>query len=285
MRKLATPSLLTGVMIAAALLGGCNAQTSEDGNSTAQQQPPPPTAVTGTVVLTDASVQLTPQARLDLSLMDVTTPPGVQITAQSYSPVQMPLHFKLDFNPAQIKQSDIYVLQAQMQDNGRTYTTSLQRPVLTHGAPAQLELRLVAEPTASDKMLSDFKNVQSRIGGMKMTSGTASNEDASRGWQVFSDKNGVEFIRELVDRGDKGNYTSTDYAYQNGKPWVVVQETSPRKGDPVATTDRAGWDENGELVLKDHVENGKTSELPHDSASALHDQAESLYKQFNKKKH
>lgn len=278
MRKFAMPLIAAGV-----LLGGCNAMNN-GGSAQQPQKKPLPTSVSGTVTLADQSVQLTPQAKLDLSLMDVTQQPGVQITSQSYSPVQMPLQFKLDFNAAQIKQADIYVLQAQMQDNGRTYSTTLQAPVLTHGASAQVNLSLIAEPTAADKMLSDFKTMQSRIGGLKMTQGTSSTPDVSRGWQVFSDKNGVQFIRELVDHGDKGNYTSTDYAYRNGLPWVVVQETSAKKGDPIASTDRAGWDDNGALVLKQHEESGNVSDLSEDVAKALHDQAEALYAQFNKKK-
>lgn len=283
MRKLAMLPIATGVIAAGLLLGGCNAMNN--GGSAQQQKQPLPTSVSGTVTLADSSVHLTPQAKLDLALMDVSQQPGVQVSAQSYSPVQMPLQFKLDFNAKQIKQADIYVLQAQMQDNGRIYSTTLQTPVLTKGAPAQVNLSLIAEPTAADKMLSDFKNVQSRIGGLKMTQGTSSTPDVSRGWQVFSDKDGVQFIKELVDHGDKGNYSSTDYAYRDGKPWVVVQQTSPKKGDPVASTDRAGWDENGSLVLMQHEEGGKVSELSHDAASALHDQAEAMYAQFNKKKH
>jgi putative lipoprotein len=282
MRKLVLPLAIAGL-----LLGACSGQSNNEGSDTANtsqaQQAPAPSAVTGTVGLADPAVQVTPQAKLDLTLMDVTQQPGVPVNSQSFAPPQMPQQFKIGFDPKQIKASDIYVLQASMENDGRVYSTTLQTPVLTHGAPANVNLQLVAEPTAADKMLSDFKTAQGRIGGMKMTQGTASNDQASRGWQVFSDKNGVEFIRELVDKGDKGNYTSTDYAYQNGQPWVVVQETSPKKGAPLSSTDRAGWDENGELVLKQHDENGKTSELSRDAAKALHDQAEALYKKFNKK--
>ncbi|HJU07398.1 MAG TPA: YbaY family lipoprotein [Rhodanobacteraceae bacterium] len=281
MRKLALPLVIAGL-----LLGACSGQSNNPNNNTGTNQSAPapiPSAVTGTVTLADNTVQITPQAKLDLTLMDVTQQPGVPVNSQSFAPPHIPQKFDISFDPKQIKATDIYVLQAKMENEGRVFSTTLQTPVLTHGAPANVNLQLVAEPTAADKMLSDFKTMQSRIGGMKMTQGTASNDQASRGWQVFSDKNGVEFIRELVDKGDKGNYTSTDYAYQDGRPWVVVQETSPKKGAPISSTDRAGWDESGELVLKQHEENGKIGELSHDAASALHDQAEALYKQFNKK--
>ncbi len=280
MRKLVLPLVIAGL-----LLGGCGPSNNNSipAESNAPAQAPIPSDVTGTVTLADPSVQISPQAKLDLTLMDVTQQPGVPVNTQSFAPPKMPQQFDIHFDPRQIKSADIYVLQASMQNDARVYSPKLQTPVLTHGAPANVNLQLVAEPTAADKMLSDFQALQSRIGGMKMTQGTASNDQASRGWQVFSDKNGVEFIRELVDKGDKGNYTSTDYGYQDGRPWVVVQQTNPKKGAPVTSTDRAGWDENGQLVLKQHEENGQTTELSHDAATALHDQAEALYKQFNKK--
>jgi len=277
MRKLVLPLVIAGL-----LLGGCGPSTNHAAPT--QQAAPAPTAVTGTVTLSDPSAQVAPDAKLDLTLMDVTQQPGVPVNSQTFAPPQFPQQFNIKFNPKQIKQADIYVLEAQMQSGGRVYSTTLQTPVLTHNAPAQVDLKLIAEPTAADKMLSDFKALKGRIGGMKVTQGTASNDQAAKSWQVFSDKNGIEFIRQLVDHGDKGNYTATDYAYQSSRPWVVVQETSPKKGAPVTSTDRAGWDENGSLVLKQHEENGQVSDLPHDAASALHDEAEALYNQFSKKK-
>lgn len=275
MRKLALPLVIAGL-----LLGGCGPSN----NAPKTQQAPEPSAVSGTVTLADPSAQIAPGAKLDLTLMDVTQQPGVPVNSQIFAPPQFPQQFKISFNPKQIKQADIYVLEAQMHNGARVYSTSLQTPVLTHNAPAQVNLELIAEPTAADKMLADFKTMQGNIGGMKVTQGTASNEQAAKSWQVFSDKNGVEFVRQLVDHGDKGNYTSTDYAYKDGHPWVVVQETRPKKGAPIQSTDRVGWDENGSLVLNQHEENGQTSELSHDAASALHDQAEALYNQFSKKK-
>jgi putative lipoprotein len=276
MRKLVLPMVISGL-----LLGGCG---SSSNNAPQTQQAPAPRAVTGTVTLADPSVQVAPDAKLDLTLMDVTQQPGVPVNSQTFAPPQFPQQFNISFNPAQIKQADIYVIEAQMQNGGRVYSTTLQTPVLTHRAPAQVDLKLIAEPTAADKMLSDFKTMQGRIGGMKVTQGTSSNDQAAKSWQVFSDKDGVEFIRQLVDHGDKGNYTSTDYAYRGGHPWVVVQEIRPKKGAPVQSTDRVGWDENGSLVLNQHEENGNTTELSHDAASALHDQAEALHNQFSKKK-
>ena len=277
MRKLVLPLVIAGL-----LLGGCGSSSNQA--APAQQAAPQPTAVTGTVTLADPSVQVAPDAKLELTLMDVTQQPGVPVNSQAFAPPQFPQQFSVSFNPKQIKQSDIYVLEAQMQNSGRTYSTTLQAPVLTHNAPAKVDLKLIAEPTAADKMLSDFKATQNRIGGMKVTQGTASNDEAAKSWQVFSDKDGVEFVRQLVDHGDKGNYTSTDYAYKDGHPWVVVQETRAKKGAPVESTDRVGWDANGSLVLNQHDENGQTTELSHDAASALHDQAEALYNQYNKKK-
>jgi putative lipoprotein len=55
----------------------------------------------------------------------------------------------------------------------------------------------------------------------------------------------VKFIRELVDYGDKG-FTSTDYAYKNGKPWASCSRPRPTRMPSPAATDRAGWDDNGQ---------------------------------------
>ena len=57
---------------------------------------------------------------------------------------------------------------------------------------------------------------------------------------MFRKDGADEFIRELVDYGDK-DFTSTDYAYKDGKPWAIVQETkSSRDGKTTRPTAPAG---------------------------------------------
>src|SRR5690606_32842369 len=122
------------------------------------------------------------------------------------------------------------------------YSTRLQQPVLTRGQPAKVDVVLVAEPTAAEKMLTDFKQAKRQTGAMTVKSGSSSKIGESRSWQVFSDVHGVEFIIEQVNQTDKG-FTKTEYAYRNGLPWVVVQEEMPKQDAPATSTERVGWDD------------------------------------------
>jgi putative lipoprotein len=287
MQKLAIAPLFLATLV----LAGCGASNSS-GNSSASSAAasasgagtpaPAATAVTGTVKLQDASVQVTPQATLELSLVDVTQQPGATVNKQDFNPPTFPQAFRIPFSASAINSNDLYVLQATMQDNGRTYTTRLQQPVLTRGQPANVDLTLVAEPTAAEKMLEDFNNAKRQTGGMTVKSGTASKIGESRSWQVFSDLHGVEFIIEQVNQADKG-FTKTQYAYRDGLPWVVVQEQMPKADAPPTSTQRVGWGNNGVLVLNQDVSGGKTSALSDAQAKALHDQAEAEFKKFSKK--
>ena len=240
------------------------------------------TAVSGTVKLQDASTQISPQATLELSLVDVTQQPGVTVNKQDFNPPAFPQAFNIPFSASAINAKDIYVLQATMQDAGRTYSTKLQQPVLTNGQPAKVDLTLVAEPTKAERMLDDFNQAKRQTGGMTIKNGTASKIGESRSWQVFSDLHGIEFIIEQVNQADKG-FTKTEYAYRDGLPWVVVQEQMPKAGAAATSTQRVGWDNNGVVVLNQDVSGGKTTTMSVSDAKALHDQAEAELKRFTKK--
>jgi putative lipoprotein len=289
MQKLAVAPLFLATLV----LAGCGASNSSGNNSPASgatasaasgagTPAPAATAVTGTVKLQDASVQVTPQATLELSLVDVTQQPGATVNKQDFNPPTFPQAFHIPFSASAINANDLYVLQATMQDNGRTYTTKLQQPVLTRGQKASVDLTLVAEPTAAEKMLDDFNNAKRQTGGMTVKNGTSSKIGESRSWQVFSDVHGVEFIIEQVNQADKG-FTKTEYAYRDSLPWVVVQEQMPKAGAPATSTVQAGWDNNGVLVLKQKINAGKTSALTDAEGKALHGQAEAEFKRFGKK--
>jgi len=288
MQKLAVAPLF----LATLALAGCGASNSSGDNSSASSATasaagagtpaPAATAVTGTVKLQDAAAEVTPQATLELSLVDVTQQPGATVNKQDFNPPKFPQAFHIPFSASAINANDLYVLQATMQDNGRTYTTKLQQPVLTRGQPANVDLTLVAEPTAAEKMLDDFNQAKRQTGGMTVKSGTASKIGESRSWQVFSDLHGVEFIIEQVNQADKG-FTKTEYAYRDSLPWVVVQEQMPKAGAPASSTVQAGWGNDGVLVLKQKIDGGKTSTLSDPDAKALHDQAEAEFKRFSKK--
>jgi putative lipoprotein len=289
MQKLAVAPLFLATLV----LAGCGASNSSDNSSASSTAAsasgpgtpaPAATAVTGTVRLQDASVQVTPQAILELSLVDVTQQPGATVNKQDFNPPTFPQAFHIPFSASAINPNDLYVLQATMQDNGRTYTTRLQQPVLTRGQKASVDLTLVAEPTAAEKMLDDFNNAKRQTGGMTVKSGTASKIGESRSWQVFSDVHGVEFIIEQVNQADKG-FTKTQYAYRDALPWVVVLEQMPKADAAPTSTQRVGWGNNGVVVLNQNVSGGKTTTLSDAQTKALHDQAEAELKRFSKKKH
>mgnify|MGYP001128341352 CR=1 FL=1 len=285
MRKLVVAPL--SVAVVALLLAGCGTSDQSGGASASAGSTPSPagtpapaaTAVTGTVTVQNQDIPVTAQATLELSLVDVTQQPSVTINKQDFSPPKFPQEFRIPFAASAINANDLYVVQAVMQDNGRTWSTKLQQPVLTRGQPARVDLTLVAEPTPAEKMLSDFQSAKRQTGAMTVKSGTASKIGESRSWQVFSDIHGVEFIIEQVNNTDKG-FTKTEYAYRNNLPWVVVQEQMPKPDAPATSTQRAGWDDNGVLVLKQQVSGGKTGTLSDASAKALHAEAEAQYKKY-----
>lgn len=288
MRKL----LAIPLLIAGSLLAGCGTSSQSGGSSTANESTTASagtaapasaaTAVTGTVTLADSSPEVTPQATLELALVDVTQQPGVTVNKQDFSPPTFPQTFRIPFSPSAINGKDIYILQATMQDNGRTWSTKLQQPVLTHGQAASVNLTLAAEPTAAEKMLSDFEQAKRQTGAMTVKSGTSSKIGESHSWQVFSDVHGVEFVIEQVNHGDTGGFTKTQYAYRNGLPWVVVQEQMPKQNAQATSIERAGWNDSGVLVLNQQVSGDKTGTLSDQGAKSLHNQAEAEYKRFAK---
>lgn len=280
------------VAVAALLLAGCGSSNPSGGTeagstpaqSTATAAPAPAaTAVTGTVLLQDQGIKVTPQATLELALVNISKPPGVTINKQDFSPPAFPQAFRLPFASSAINPNDLYVLQATMHDGERVWSTKLQQPVLTRGQPANVELTLVAEPTAAEKMVADFENAKRQTGGMTVKSGTASKIGESRSWQVFRDVRGIEFIIEQVNQTDKG-ITKTQVAYRDGRPWIVVQDHMSTPDASPTSTSRAGWNDAGELVLKQRVSGSETSTLSDAAATALHKQAEALIKQFDKKR-
>lgn len=244
---------------------------------------PAATAVTGTVALeSNSGVQVTPQAKLELTLLDVTQQPGATVNKQDFEAPKFPQSFHIPFSASAINANDLYVLQATMQDGERTWTTKIQQPVLTRGQPAHVNLTLAPEPTHAEKMLTAFNQAKAQTGGMKVKSGSSSKIGEARSWQVFRDLHGVEFIIEQLNNNDK-EFTKTEYAYRNGLPWVVVQQQmSSPTGSPTSTI-RVGWNgDEGKLVLNQLEQGGKTTKVSDTQAKALHDQATAEYKKFSK---
>jgi putative lipoprotein len=277
MRKMAL-SLIPFVALA---MAGCNSSSSSSDGAPASASTTGANKVanevSGTVSLRSPSQPLSPKASLDIKLVDVSS------TADASAPplalklitpaTQFPQSFAMSFDPTKVKADDLYIVQAVLIDGDRHYTMPIQAPVLTKGNKNDgIAIELVAEQTAAEKALADFTAEQKQLGAMKVKSGTKLDKDVSRSWQVFRQDNDLKFIRELVDYGAKG-FTSTDYAYKNGKPWVIVQQTKPSQGAKPTAIDRAGWDDSGNLVLKQHEVNGNVQPLDDSTASSLRKQA------------
>ncbi|HEY4093227.1 MAG TPA: DUF1481 domain-containing protein [Luteibacter sp.] len=282
--------LLSLASVSALALAGCGGgsdnngqQAAAGGDSAAAGPAAPANAVTGTVTLRDAGAALSPDAKLDLKLVDVSAEGSQPLATKSIAPVTLPQAFQLDFNATDLNPNDMYIVEVSLQDGERHYSSPLKTPVLTKGAKNVANIQLVGEATPGEKELAGFNSVKKNIGGMKVTQGTALKEGESRGWQIFKKGNDVQFVIELVDYGDKG-FTSTNYAYKNGKPWVIVQEKKPSKDGKPTSTERAGWNDAGELVLKENQAGGKTSALSDDDANSLKSQAEAMYSKAGGKK-
>lgn len=285
--------MVLSLMSAAALtLAGCNAPPpSTDANAPAgantasaagnaastgnATNAPIPGEVSGTVSLREPA-QLSANARLDIQIVDISSRSsagGETLATKTVMPAnQFPQSFQLTFDPAQVQAGDLYVVQATLVDGDRHYTMPIQAPVLTKGHPNTVTIALVAEQTAGEEVMVAFTDVRAQLGAMKITRGTKLEKDASRGWQLFQQAGKTKFIRELVDYTSKGS-TSTDYAYRDGKPWVVVQETKSSRDAKPSSIERASWDENGALVLKQRQAGDTTQVLDAAAAAELKKQA------------
>ena len=268
--------------VAALALAGCNSSNAPEqgnGDNAPAAAAVKANTVTGTVALR-GDTTVSPDAKLVVNLVDVSSTDqagATPLASKTIAPVQFPQSFELTFNPADVNPADLYVVKAELSDGERHYKMALQAPVLTKGAPNQVSIELIAEQTPGEKELADFQAVQKQIGGMKISNGTKLEKDVSRAWQVFRQNGQVQFIRGRADYGDKG-FTSTDYAYRDGKPWVVVQQKKASQDAKPSSTERAGWDKDGNLVLKQVVSGSKTDTLGDDEAASLQKQAEDILK-------
>ena len=275
------PAHLVTLTLVALAFAGCNSSSSSSDGAPASASTvgaaKVANEVSGTVTLRSPAQPLSPKASLSIRLVDVSSTADASAPPLAFKLItpatQFPLPFTLNFDPTKVKPNDIYVVQAELNDGDRHYTMKIQALVLTNGNKNDgVNIELASEPTAGEKVLAAFTDEQKQLGAMKVKSGTKLDKDVSRSWQVFRQDNDLKFIRELVDYGAKG-FTSTDYAYKNGKPWVIVQQTKPNQGAKPTAIDRAGWDDNGNLVLKQHEVNGNVQPLDDSTASSLRKQA------------
>ena len=281
-------TVLSLMSVAALALAGCNnapssSQSTDTGAASAGTANTATATATATKVVNQVSgtislrgsIQPSATAQLVINLVDVSaTAAGSAPLASKTSPAgTFPQPFQLTFNPAEVKPVDLYVVQVILTDGERHYVMPMQAPVLAKGSKNDgVAIELVAEQTPGEKVLAAFTDEQKQLGGMKVSHGTKLEPNASRGWQVFRQAGQIQFIRELVDYGDKG-FTSTDYAYKNGNVWAVVQQTMASSGAKPSSIDRAGWSDDGALVLKQHQAGSDVQTLDDDAAAKLHKQA------------
>ena len=270
MRTLMFIALVTAVMLA-----GCNSQNN------APQQPAQPVVqiaknVSGRVMLREPR-ELSAQARLELRVVDVANPGLVLAQTVINKANQPPIAFTLPIDTGKVDARRTYAVEAMLIDGDRRYLPVLQYPVLTRNAPAQVEIIVAPEATPAEKMYEDFKKTFGQIGGMKTFNGSSLGDTASVAWDAFTYNNKIRVVREITDLdNDKGRITYK-MAYQNDNPWVVQKEESPAGSNHPYATTKVGWDDNGQLVLKERVANGQNSEVSADEAKAIRDHARAAF--------
>jgi putative lipoprotein len=123
-------------------LGACTS-----GTSTIQTKASEVTEVTGTITYRER-MTLTADAEVEVKLLDVSLADVAAVELASLlitNPGQVPIAFKLEFNPAEIEERNTYVIRADIRDRGRRmFTTDTAYPVLTRGSAASVNMTLVA---------------------------------------------------------------------------------------------------------------------------------------------
>lgn len=275
---------LVSAIAAVFVLTACG-QSNQAGTPTTPRstQTAPVTAITGTVNLR-VPAQLGPAARLDVELINVTIKPSLTVaTVKDIAVSALPTNFQLDFDPAKIDPAAFYVIDARLVDGERHYLSARQYPVLTKGAPVKIDVQLNPEPTAAEKVEEEYRLLERAIGGMKRSQGSSEDENSTTAWDGFFDKSGLRYIREITDLGDKGR-VNTYIAYrEGGKPMLVLRENVPAMSERANASARAGWNDQGELVVKVKREGGTKSELAANDAKAMYDRALTLFESISKR--
>ena len=208
------------------VLGGCNSGSQPaDSNGDAtkvSRDVAPDNAITGTVQLQPGvagAKSVSGNAKLVLTLEDISQQPSVPIANKTIEPLgEFPVNFRLEFNPNRVVPDDILIIVADLTDGDRRYTMPLQQQVLTKGKPSDVSINLIPEPTASEKMLSAFRELQGQLGGMKISKGTSLGEHSSRAWQIFKKNNHVQFVVDIEDNFDTNARIRSDYASRMESP-------------------------------------------------------------------
>jgi len=259
--------------LGAGLLAACNAPAP----------PPAPAApaiastISGNVILSEPR-ELSNQARVELKVVDVKQPatPLAQIVIPNAS--RPPINFTMPIDARQVDPKGTYSVDAVLIDGDRRFVPVLQSPVLTDAKhTSNVQIIVKAEPTPAEKMFDEYRKDYSQVGNMKQISGSSMGETSSSAWDAFLSNGKVHLVREITDLdNDKGRIT-VKMAYHNDKPWVVVKEESPAGSNRPYATTKVGWDDNGQLVLKERLANGQNNEVTPEEAKALYTQAQQAF--------
>jgi putative lipoprotein len=217
-------------------------------------------------------------ARAELSVVDVSQPatPLAQITIEHAN--RPPIAFNMPIDPKAVDPLRTYAVNAVLVDGDRRFLPVLQYPVLTKNSPSQIQIILSPEPTPAEKMFEAYKTAFAQIGTFKSVSGGGQTPNSSTAWDGFYSNGKIKVVRQITDLyDDKANETgrvTLKMAFQNDKPWVVVKEESSGEGARPFAITKVGWDDAGQLVLKDKLANGQASQATSDEAKSIYQQAE-----------
>jgi len=272
MRKLSIAAF-----IALGLLAGCNNAGNQsptaggpaptNGSAPAAEAPIPST-LSGSVTLKDP-VDIGQGAKLDVKLVDVSTPDAPIAEKSLDVSGNPPFNFSLDIDPARIDRKRTYTLNAVLTDGERRFLPALTAPVLTGGSPSTATITLTPEPTAGEKLKDEFAKLQGRIGGMKSVRDAYTTDDSSIGWDAFADHGKVVFVRVNTEY-DKGGRTSVKYGYVDDKPMYAQQQGG-------ATV---GWDANGGVVVNQKQGGGTLNDK---ELAPIHDAAVKAFQMAQEK--
>lgn len=239
--------LIAVTLLTAGLAAGCSSSAPPPA---APAAPVIANSVSGTVLLRDPR-ELSAQAKVDLKVVDVAQPDVVLAQATLNDANKLPLAFTLPIDPSKVDPKRTYSIDAVLTDGDRRFLPVLQNPVLTNKAPSKIDIVLAPEPTPAEKMYEGYRKAYAQIGSLKSISGSSLNDKSTTAWDAFLSNGKVKLVREITDLDeDKGRIT-IKMAYQGDDPWVVVKDESPAGSNKSFATTKVGWDETGNVVLKE----------------------------------
>lgn len=266
-------TLLATSLAAALLLSACGSSA-----------PPPPPApkvapiansVSGTVSLRDQR-DISDSATIDLKVVDVANPSNVLAHTSLPNANKMPLTFDLPIDVSKVDPKGTYVIDAVLTDGDRRFLPVLQQPVLTNKPPtSKVDIVLAPEPTPAEKMYSDFRKAFAQIGNLKPINGSSINDKSTSAWDAFISNGKVKFVRETTDLDEDKGRTIMKIAYKDDDPWVVIRDECPAGSNHPFATSKVGWDEHGNLVLRERTGGGDVSDA---DAKGIYAHAQALFK-------